>query len=192
VTVPADAGAVTALLAALRGGDPSAADRLLPLIYGDLRLAAARLLARERPGHTLPPTALVHEAWLKLAASPVVSVHDRAHFLSVAARAMRQVLVEHARRRLASKRGSGVVAVTLEDAQVATVTSPEELLALDDALERLGEVDERLRQVVELRFFGGLTEDEIAEVLGMTTRTVQRDWAKARAWLYRAVYEAPA
>jgi RNA polymerase sigma factor (TIGR02999 family) len=186
---------ITRVLAALRAGEAQAGDRLFALVYEELRRAAGRLMAAERPGHTYNPTDLVHEAWLRLGlagangarALPAV---DRTHFLGITVRAMRQVLVDHARRRVAQKRGAGAIRVTLGDGDGASRTSPEELLALFDALEKLGELDGRLRQVVEYRFLAGLTEEETAEALGVTTRTVQRDWVKARAWLYRQLYES--
>jgi RNA polymerase sigma factor (TIGR02999 family) len=186
---PADAE-VTRLLGALRGGDDAALDRLFPLVHDDLRTIAARLLRHEAPGHTLQPTDLVHEAYLRLAGGPSASPEDRAHFLAIAARAMRHLLVDHARRRRAAKRGGGASPVRITNEQVGVDLSFDELLALDDALERLGALDPRLRQVVECRFFGGLTEPETAQALGVTTRTVQRDWARARAWLYSELYPA--
>lgn len=175
---------VTRLLDQLRGGDREALDRLFPLVYQELRQAADRVLRREARGHTLQPTALVHEAYLKLAGAPIGS-ENRAHFLGIAARAMRQVLVDHARRRRAAKRGGGEAAVSLADADGAIDLQSDELLALDEALTRLAKESDRLRQVVELRFFGGLTEEEIATTLDVTTRTIQRDWVKARAWLHK-------
>lgn len=186
-----DTGQVTVLLQRLQRGEAGALDRLLPLVYQELRSAAQRALARERAGHTLQPTDLVHEAWLKLSAGVKVEWQGRAHFLAVASRAMRQVLVDHARRRHAGKRGADAVHVSLSHAGARDAIAPEELLALDAALDRLGERDPRLRQVVECRFFGGLTEREIAEVLGVTERTVQRDWARARAWLHQEIYPDP-
>jgi RNA polymerase sigma factor (TIGR02999 family) len=166
-------------------------DRLMPLVYRELQALAQRQLQRERPGHTLHPTALVHEAYLKLNAARGLSATDRAHFLAIAARAMRQVLVEHARRRHAVKRGEGWDRTTLSG--VAALL-PEgggdtaELLALDAALEGL---EERQREVVECRFFAGMEEREIAEALGVSVRTVRRDWVRARAWLYRELYPDP-
>jgi RNA polymerase sigma-70 factor, ECF subfamily len=181
-------GAVTLLLARLSSGDDAAVDRLFPLVYQQLRQTADAVLRGERPGHTLQPTALVHEAYLKLVGSGAIPARDRGHFLSIASRAMRQILVDHARRRGAQKRRDGAIAVTL-DGPVASEGFPiDELVALDDALDRLGARNDRLRKVVELRFFGGLNEEEIATTLGITTRTVQRDWVKARAMLYRDVY----
>jgi RNA polymerase sigma factor (TIGR02999 family) len=181
-------GEVTQLLNRARDGDPGAFDRLLPLIYDELRAIARRQLRREQIGHTLQPTALVHDAYLKLVDQTGVEWRDRAHFFSIAARAMRQVLIDYARRRGAEKRGGGVVRTTLSNQELALEVPLEELLALDDALDRLAEVNERLRQVVEFRFFGGMAEEEIAEVLGVSTRTVQRDWLRARAWLYAELY----
>lgn len=138
----------------------------------------------------MPPTALVNEAYLKLVGDSAPELNNRSHLLGVAARAMRQVLVEHARRRLAAKRGGGDVAVTLID-EIAPAEMPnEQVVALDEALTRLDVLSPRLRQVVECRFFAGLTEDETAQVLGVTARTVQRDWARARAWLYQELAQA--
>ena len=184
---------VTRLLAALRAGDAQAGERLFPLVYDELRRAASRLLSGERKGHTLNSTDLVHEAWLRLGLSPndgapPLPAEDRAHFLGLTIRAMRHVLVDHARRRDAGKRGGGAVRVTLGERDGANLTSPEGLIALFDAIEKLGQVDERLRRVVEYRYLVGLTEDETAAALDVTTRTVQRDWTKARAWLYRQLY----
>lgn len=178
---------VTELLRRAREGDAGALDRVFPLVLEELRAVAGARLRGEAPGHTLQPTALVNEAYLKLAASPEVDWRDRAHFLAVAARAMRQVLVDRARRRNADKRGGGVRPATLTDGSLlASGQGPtaEELLALDAALDALGRIQPRLRQVVELRYFGGLADAEIGEVLGVTRRTVQRDWTKARAWLH--------
>jgi RNA polymerase sigma factor (TIGR02999 family) len=181
-------GAVTQLLARLSAGDDAAVERLFPLVYQQLRQAAEGVLRGERPGHTLQPTALVHEAYLKLVGSGAIPARDRSHFLSIASRAMRQILVDHARRRGAHKRGDGEAPLPL-DMPIADSGFPiDELVALDDALDRLASRNDRLRKVVELRFFGGLTEEEIAQALGITTRTVQRDWVKARALLYRDVY----
>jgi RNA polymerase sigma factor (TIGR02999 family) len=178
-------GEVTRLLVLAREGDQRAGEQVYGLMYDELRRLAARLLFREQSGHTLPPTALVHEAYLKLMGDAAPELHNRAHLLGVAARAMRQVLVEYARRRLAAKRGSGGEAVTLVD-EIASADLPsEELIALDEALTRLDRLNPRLRQVVECRFFAGFTEEETGEILGVTPRTVQRDWVRARAWLYR-------
>jgi RNA polymerase sigma factor (TIGR02999 family) len=178
-------GEVTRLLEAAEAGDSGAVDRLVPLVYEDLRRVAHRQLDREGGGHTLQTTALVHEAYLKIAAGGSVSATSRAHFLAIAARAMRQVLVDYARKRKAAKRGGGVISVTLGDEPQPADTSAEDLLALDDALEQL---DPRQRQVIECRFFGGMEENDIAAALGVSERTVRRDWVKARAWLYQALY----
>jgi RNA polymerase sigma factor (TIGR02999 family) len=181
-------GDVTRLLEAVRGGERDALDRLLPIVYEELRAVAGRQLGRERPDHTLHATALVHETYVKLAGGGGVDAVDRAHFLAIAARAMRQVLVDHARRRMAAKRGGNWAVTTLSDGHNAVEFRPEEMLALDRALERL---EPRQRQVVEYRFFAGMEEAEIGEVLEVSERTVRRDWVKARAWLYRELYPEP-
>ena len=176
---------VTRLLRAVQGGDPDAVDRLMPLVYDALRQLARRALAREHQPATLVATDLVHEAYLKLVGSPI-NATDRAHFLAIAARAMRQVLIEHARKRNADKRGgTDHESVTLTDGVEARSFDTDELLALDTALDTLSP---RQRQVVELRFFAGLAEVEIAEVSGVSVRTVRREWVQARAWLYKAMY----
>jgi RNA polymerase sigma factor (TIGR02999 family) len=181
---------ITDALVALRDGAPGARDdalgRLVPLVYGELRRVAHRQLAAERPDHTLSTTAVVHEAYLKLVDQTRVSWEDRAQFFAIAARIMRRVLVDYARRRRALRRGGPRQPISLEDAaEVAMAERADEVVALDEALERLAVLDERLSRVVECRFFAGLTEDETAEVLGVTRRTVTRDWAKAKGWLYR-------
>ncbi|MCC6319082.1 MAG: sigma-70 family RNA polymerase sigma factor [Gemmatimonadaceae bacterium] len=186
-STPPERGAVTALLMRLQQGDRAAEAELLPLVYADLQRAAESLLRRERPGHTLQPNDLVHEGYLKLAGQ-LSGAADRQHFVAIAARAMRQVLVDHARKRDASKRGGGVVHVRITNADVGLDVDLSEMVALDDALTRLAQKNPRLPRVVELRFFAGLSEDETAQVLGVTSRTVQRDWATARAWLYKELY----
>jgi RNA polymerase sigma factor (TIGR02999 family) len=184
-----DSGPVTAMLARISAGDAEALDRLFPLVYAQLRSAAQRAIGRERVGHTLQPTALVHEAYLKLVGGGAIPARDRAQFQAIAARAMRQILVDHARRHRADKRGGGAFVAELpEDVAANGGLAMDELVALSDALDRLSAVSPRLRSVVEMRFFAGLEEKEIAEALGVTTRTVERDWVKARAWLYREVY----
>lgn len=175
---------VTELLRACRGGEADAHERLFALVYEHLRTIAHAQLRREREGHTLSTTALVHEAFFKLADPAQLEFRDRAHFLGVAARAMRQVLVDHARRHRASKRGSGAVALDLDAAEIAVEERADMLVALDEALTRLAALSPRLAQVVECRFFGGLTEEETAEALQVTARTVRRDWVKARGWLH--------
>ena len=179
-------GDITGLLSALRSGDRSAMDRLFPLVYADLRERAHRQLAARGRAETLSTTALVHEAYLKLAGSAHQSYHDRIHFFAVASRAMRQILVDYARRGAAGKRNGGLV-VTLDPEAVASVDRGDELLALDEALAELERVDERLARIVELRFFGGLSVDETAEMEGVSPRTVKRDWRKARAFLFNAM-----
>ncbi|HEX8274401.1 MAG TPA: ECF-type sigma factor [Longimicrobiaceae bacterium] len=181
--VPAE---VTGLLRAAGDGDRAAFDRLFPLVYAELRAMAERQLRGEAAGHTLQATALVHEAYLKLAVPEgAAGWADRAHFFGIASRAMRQVLVDHARRRRAHKRGGAWSRTTLSGKPLALDTDPEELLALDAALEGL---EPRQREIVEMRFFGGMTEEEVALVLGVSDRTVRREWVKARAWLYDALY----
>jgi len=160
-------------------------DELFPLVYAELRRIAAREMRREKPGRTLQTTALVHEAYLRLLKDASLSFENRAHFLGVAARAMREILIEHARARSARKRGGGAVRLTLDDL-VAPVSSPSiDVLALDEALERLARLDERHARVVELRYFGGLSVEETAAALGLSPATVKRDWTLARAWLFR-------
>lgn len=175
-------GEVTEWLVAWRDGDERAMDALIPLLGDALRTMAARHLRREGDGHTLTPTALVHEAWLRLVDQRRATFNDRVHFLAVTSRVMRRVLVDHARRTQAAKR-LAPVAVRAD----LTFSSPDEwavtMLALDTAMEQLAQVDARLARVVDCRFFGGLTEDETAQVLGISVRTVHRDWLKARAWL---------
>ena len=182
----ASPGEVTRLLASLQAGDADVLDELFPLVYGELRRAADMLLNREFEAHTLQPTALVHEVYLKLVRGGAPDATSKAHFLGIAARAMRQILVDHARRRKAAKRGKGEAFVTLGDHADEGAAAPdaETMIALDEALAELAKLDARLAKVVELRFFGGLSEEQVAATLGVTSRTVQRDWAKARAWLH--------
>lgn len=181
-------GEITRLLRAARGGDREAVDRIMPLIYDDLRALARRQLHREFGARTMEPTSLVHEAYVKLSQGSALDAGDRAHFLAIAARAMRQVLVDDARRRSAARRGEGWQRVTLGDQLESAEVSAGDILSLNDAID---ELDPRQRQVVECRFFGGMEEKEIASALGVTERTVRRDWVKARAWLYRTLYDTP-
>jgi len=179
---------VTGLLAAFEGGDHHALNRLVPLVYDELRRIAHRELQHERLDHTLSTTEVVHEAYLKLLDHGAVPEGEQVRFLAIAATAVRRALIEHARRRDAVKRGSGQRPLTLDE-EIAAATDPEDLLlSLDDALTRLAELDERLGRVVECRYFGGLTENETAAALGVTSRTVRRDWVKAKAWLYRELH----
>ncbi|MDF1504959.1 ECF-type sigma factor [Roseisolibacter sp. H3M3-2] len=167
---------------------PPPADAAFGAVYDELRRLARRQLRREAAGHTLNTTALVHEAYLRLAEQRAAPV-ERGHFLSLAATAMRRILVDHARRHRAAKRGAGVRAVTLDDADALAADDRAELfVALDEALARLAALDARQARVVECRFFGGLTEEETAEALGIGLRTAKRDWAKARGWLHRALH----
>jgi RNA polymerase sigma factor (TIGR02999 family) len=177
---------ITRLLIEWRQGHEAARDALLPLVYDELRRIASRQMARERDGHTLQPTALVHEAWMRLA-NAELDLKDRAHFLAIAARVMRQILVQHARGANAEKRGAGIPRVELrEDLQVADAAAPFDcdLLALDDALEKLAARDQRKNHIVEMKYFGGLTDKEIAELLGVAVITVRRDLKVAHAFLH--------
>jgi RNA polymerase sigma factor (TIGR02999 family) len=183
-----DPGGVTRLLEALRGGDRSALDVLLPRVYDELRVIARGQLSRHaanRDGGTLQPTAVVHEAYLKLSRAGVIEAHSRAHFMAIAATAMRQVVVDHARSLLSQKRGGGWKQTTLTAGSASYELNPEDVIGLDRALQTL---DERQRRVVECRYFAGMEEAEIADALGVSERTVRREWVKARAWLYTSLY----
>jgi RNA polymerase sigma factor (TIGR02999 family) len=182
-------GEVTILLRAWREGDPGALDALLPLVYPVLRGLAAGQLIHERRGHTLQPTELVNEAFLRLFKADEVDWQNRAHFLAISARLMRQILVDHARSRGYTKRGGGVDNVPLEEVDPSTPPNFEDLLAIHLALEALAVKDPRKAQIVELRFFGGLTAQEIAEMLRVSEETVNRDWRLAKAWLLRRITE---
>ena len=181
---PAPAVNVTGLLLAWNGGDSHALDQLTPLVYDHLHQMARRYLAGERPGHVLQVTALVNEAYLRLVDSSRVEWQDRAHFFAVSAQMMRRILVDFARARGSLKRGQGQHQTSLDEALAISPQSDPDLVALDDALHTLDEMDPRKARVVEMKFFGGLKEDEIAEVLGVSIDTVQRDWKAAKAWLY--------
>jgi len=180
-----DPGQTTRLLRRMIDGDSSAAEELLPVVYSELHGLARKLMGGERRDHTLQATALIHEAWLRLMGGAELSFEDRGHFMRVAARAMRRVLVDHARAKNAGKRGEGRKAVALDEALAYWEKDHTDLLALDEALERLGEKDEQLLRVVELRFFGGLTNEEAGEPLGLTERQVRLAWTSARGWLKR-------
>jgi RNA polymerase sigma factor (TIGR02999 family) len=175
---------VTELLTELRDGRKEAVDRLLPVVYEELRRVARRQLGHGRTRETVGTTALVHEAYIKLVDQTRVGWHDRAHFFAVAAMAMRQILIDQARRRGALKRGGAQRRIMLDETMITVDDQAESLLALDQALSRLATFDDRLARVVECRFFGGLTEEETAVVLGVTARTVRRDWVKAKGLLY--------
>lgn len=173
------------LLQSSAEGDRDAFRRLIPLVYGDLRGIAHRRLRSERPGHTLDTTAIVHEAYLHLVPQATATWQDRAHFFAVAARVIRHVLIDHARRRNAEKRGGSAIRVPLREDLAGEEDPTVDLLALDEALESLAEKDRRLREVVECRFFAGMSMKETAEALGVSKRTAERDWTRARTYLYR-------
>jgi RNA polymerase sigma factor (TIGR02999 family) len=176
---------VTALLGDWSRGNRTALGQLLPLVYAELRRVAARQLRSERADHTLQPTALVHEAYIRLVDQRQVDWQNRAHFFGVAAQVMRRILVDHARRHAANKRGQGVRSVSMDDAQDVAAPNQIPILALDHALDRLDKVDAELTRIVELRAFGGLTIEEAAQVLGVSPSTAKRDWRTAKAWLSR-------
>lgn len=184
-----DTHRATDLLLASAGGDREALDRLLPLVYDDLRRIARRALRRGRPDQTLTTTEVVHEVYLRMVDQTRVGPGERGRFLGIAAVAMRRIVIEYARRRQAQKRGGGQRPLSLDAAAVAGADRSEMLLVLDEALTRLAALNDRLAQVVECRYFGGLTDEETAEALGVTARTVRRDWVKARAWLYGELHD---
>jgi RNA polymerase sigma factor (TIGR02999 family) len=177
---------VTRLLVQWADGDRQAMEELLPLVYEELRRLARRYLQRENPGHTLQGTALVHEAYIRLI-DQNVSWQSRAHFFGIAAQMMRRILVDHARARNAVKRGDGACRVTLDEGLVASESRDVNILALDEALTRLAQLDQQQSQIVELRFFGGLSIEDTSEILKISPATVKRDWAMARAWLHREI-----
>jgi RNA polymerase sigma factor (TIGR02999 family) len=181
----ASADDVTRLLKAWANRSPSALDELTPLVYAELRRLAQSYLRREAPGHTLQPTALVHEAFLRMVGRRAPDCENRSAFYGVAARVMRQILVDHARTRHALKRGGHAVTLSLEEDVIVTREREIDLVALDEALERLAAIDARKSKVVELRFFGGLSVEEITEVLHISEKTVRREWQFAKAWLLR-------
>jgi len=176
---------VTHLLVRWRSGDRAALDALMPLVYSELRRVAQRYLQRERAGHTLQGTALVHEAYVRLVSDDAPQLQNRAHFFAVAAQVMRRILVDHARSHGADKRGAGVCKITLSAAEAVSGRTDVDIIALDDALKTLAEMDPQQSRVVELKFFAGLSNEDTSEVLGISTSTVKRDWNTARAWLYR-------
>jgi RNA polymerase sigma-70 factor (ECF subfamily) len=180
---------VTLLLSALTRGDDGAASKLIPVVYDELRRLAASYMRRERPDHTLQATALVHEAFLKLVEQRSVNWQSRAHFFGVAAQLMRRILIDHARGHLRQKRGGEHKKVSLDEAFIFSEQQSAELLAVDESLTRLSKLDQRQGRVVELRFFGGLGVEEAAEVLGISPKTVKRDWSIAKAWLYADLKE---
>jgi len=180
-----EAADITNQLIAWRGGESAAVERLFPLVYEELHRIAHRQMGRERTDHTLDTTGLVHEAYLKLIDQTRVQWADRNHFFAVASNAMRRILVDHARRHQTDKRGSAPRRIGLADEMLVAEERADMLLAVDEALAELSQIDPRLSRVVECRFFAGLTEEETAEVLGVTARTVRRDWTKAKGWLHR-------
>ena len=178
---------VTQLLADWSDGDVGALDKLIPLVQPELHRLAHHYMSRERTGHTLQTTALLNEAYLQLVHDSTHNWQNRTHFMAAAAQLMRRIMVDHARERCSLKRGGGALRVTLDDAALVTEKRSEELLALDEALERLTAQDPRKSRIVELRYFGGLTEEETAAFLKLSDRTVRREWRMARTWLYRAL-----
>ena len=178
---------VTQLLGEWSGGDERALERLVPLVEPELHRLAHYYMSRERAGHTLQTTAILNEAYLRLVDNTKPSWQNRTHFIAVAAQLMRRIMVDHARGRSSLKRGGGALKVTLDDAAIVTESRSDELLALDEALQELAAQDPRKSQIVELRYFGGLTVEETSEFLKMSQRTVEREWTMAKAWLYRAL-----
>ena len=176
---------VTGLLQAWSNGDQAALEKLMPLVYAELHRLAKRYMSRERAGHSLQTSALVNEAYLRLVDAHSVRWQNRAHFFAVSAQTMRRILVDFARARQNLKRGGGAHQVTLDEGLIVSSESSGDLLALDEALEKLAVLNQRQSKVVELRYFGGLNEEEIAEALNVSPRTVRSDWSLARAWLYR-------
>lgn len=184
---PSGGDEITLLLQACSSGESAAFDRLVPLVYDDLRAIAHRRLTAERPDHTLNTTAIVHEAYIKLVDQATATWRDRAHFFAVAARVIRHLLIDYARERGAAKRGGGAIRLPLDEQLHGEEPLLVDLLALDEALTGLGERDERLERLVECRFFGGMSMKETAETMGTSLRTAERDWRRARAYLYHAL-----
>jgi RNA polymerase sigma factor (TIGR02999 family) len=176
---------VTELLSRWSEGDTAARDALIPIVYDELRRVAKRCLGGQRNDHTLQPTALVHEAYLRLVKQDNLEWHDRVHFFAMAAKAMRQILVDHARRRRAVKRGGGAITMVLDEASASQKNASLDLIALDDALQRLAALDPRQSEIVELRFFGGLSVEETSQIVDISPATIKREWATARLWLHR-------
>ena len=179
------AAEVTQLLIDWSRGDREALDQMMPLVYSELRRMAASYLSRERKDHTLQPTALVNESYLRLVDQQRVNWQNRAQFFGIAAQMMRRILINHANERLAAKRGGGAIKVSLSEAENEIDISDASLIALDESLNRLSELDPRKSRIIELKFFGGLTTEEIAEVMSLSHATIEREWTLARAWLYR-------
>ena len=184
---PSSTSNVTRLLLQWSEGDTAAREALIPLVYGELRRIARQCLASQRPGHTLQSTALVHEAYLRLVDHSSVHWENRVHFFAVAAQLMRRILVDHARRQRAAKRGGGNLTLVLDEAVAPPARRAVDLIALDDALNGLAALDSRQSQIVELRFFGGLSIEDTSQLLDISPATVKREWVTARAWLYQQV-----
>ena len=180
-----DVSAITRILRDWNDGLDGAQEELLPYVYDELKRQARRLMSRERPDHTLQPTALVHEAFMRLSAQSGVDWQNRSHFYGIASRLMRQILVDHARQHATAKRGNRAVHLSLDDVQLPVEDRASSIVAVNEALERLERLDEKQAKVVEMRFFGGLSNAEIGEVLNVSDRTVQREWQAARLWLLR-------
>ena len=178
---------LTRILDAARQGDPKAADELLPLVYGELRKLAANRMARESPGHTLQPTALVHEAWMRLVGGENPNFDGRAHFFAAAAEAMRRILIDHARRKQARRHGGGQERVELDEVDFATRDDDDQLLAVNDALDKLAAQNKMEAELVKLRYFVGMTTAQAAEVLGITEAAAKHYWIHARTWLYQEI-----
>jgi RNA polymerase sigma factor (TIGR02999 family) len=183
---------VTQLLGAWSGGDEGALEKLIPLVQPELHRLAHHYMSRERPGHTLQTTAIINEAYLRLVEKTTPPWRNRTHFVAATAQLMRRIMVDHAREHHSLKRGGGALKVTFDEAALVTEARSQELLALDEALEELAAQDPRKSQIVELRYFGGLTVEEAAEFLKLSPRTVEREWTMAKAWLYRALSEEEA
>ena len=183
---------ITRLLVRWSNGDSDAEEQLIPLVSGELRRLAHAYMRRQRPGHLLQTTALVHEAYMRLVDARTLDWQSRAHFYGISAKLMREILVEFARAGHAQKRGGGAIPVPLENAELAAKTPGVDLVALDDALNDLAQFDQRKAKIVELRFFGGLSVEETAEVLQVAPVTVTREWGKAKAWLYHTIKASPA
>lgn len=181
---------VTQILHEWSGGDRNAPERLMPLVYDEMRRLARSFLARERGAHTFQPTALVNEAYLRLVDQTRVNWQNRAHFYGIASSMMRRVLIDHARAHATEKRGGAAIHLSIDDVQVPIEERAASFIAMDEALSRLAEMDQRKSRIVEMRFFGGLSDEEIAEVLGVSSRTVLRDWKTARLWLYRELSQS--
>lgn len=180
--IPAE---ITQILQSWNDGDEDAKELLLPFVYDELKKQARYLMSKERSNHTLQPTALVHEAFMKLSEQSGIEWKNRSHFYGISSRLMRQILVDHARLHAADKRGNNPIHFSIDDVQIPIEERASSILAIDEVLQRLAELDEKQAQVVEMRFFGGMNDDEIAEALGISKRTVGREWQSAKLWLFR-------